>query len=239
MEELLEGRFSWAFFFTMAFILLGLFFLLKLLLRIMQNINMSGRYRNVIIRYLEHALLLFEPMVLVILSTIFILIYPRIHGIIAAIIGVGTLSQIRNYFHGRAILFDQQIGIGTPIRTKSAAGKVTAIGRLGIRVRNSKGLHFVNYASLLNSGYSLSSEEKIGGYYKLEVTANGHEDSKEKQRAKLKSLLISSPYIDVDHVPRISQKDEKMLVRVSVRNKEHLSDLIRLLEDREYHTSMA
>ena len=57
--------------------------------------------------------------------------------------------KYENYFHGRAILFAQQIGIGTPIQTKTVAGKVTEVGRLGIRIRNSEGLHFVNYASLL------------------------------------------------------------------------------------------
>ena len=238
MEQLFEARFSWAFFFTSVLILVGLFFLLRLCLRITQNVNISGRYRSVMIRYLEHAILLFEPLALVILLTIFVLIAPRIHGIIAMIIGVGTIAQIRNYFHGRAILFDQQISLGTPIKTKLAAGRVTDVGRLGIRVRNSEGLYFINYASLLNDGYSLSSEEKIGGYYQLEVIPIEENESKERQLELLRSLLIASPYIDVDNSPSIEQEGRSFLVRISVRNKEHLNDLIRLMQDRGYQTSM-
>ena len=50
----------------------------------------------------------------------------------------------------------------------------------------------------------------------------------------LMRLLIASPYIDTDHAPEIEQKEEYMKVRISVRNKEHLHDLMRLLEDRNY-----
>jgi len=82
----------------------------------------------------------------------------------------------------------------------------------------------------------MSSGEKIGGYYHLTITQMESEEST-ASLSEVSHLLISSPYVDGDHKPKITRSlsdPEEIDIKLLVKEESHLHDLISLLSEHGY-----
>ncbi len=236
MERYTSFDYTWGDLLTLTIVLLGLFFLLRIFLRIAVNISLGGVIRAFFIRGIKLILLIYEPLALVLLLGLFVMISPWVHGIIIAIVLLGTTGQIRNFFEGSVILSDPKVIVGAPLVIGNTRGNVTKLGRLGLYLRNQKGLHFVNYATMLRKGYTHSTEHTSKGHYQLSVL-DDRKDKKPPIGTALEQLISTSPYIEAADQPYIrvhKTEDNRAIVRLTVRNIEHLEDLTALLQDQGF-----
>lgn len=236
MEYFLTDRYNWVHFLTFVAILLGVYFLLKLLIRIGLNIRLVGKAQSYILGILQTLLLVFEPVAIVILLGVFVLISPQLHGILVAFVLLGSVSILRSYVNGRIILFDKEIGVGSALQTSNNAGTVTEMGRLGLKVRSKTGKHFINYSSLIKDGYALSTNENVGGNYQLSLEDIREEDG-HAMNEELHLILSTSPYLEAEDqlkIEEVTSNPKKASVSLTIRNKKHLQDLIALLYARGY-----
>ena len=86
----------------------------------------------------------------------------------------------------------------------------------------------------------MSSGEKIGGYYRLNITREKSEAGY-NYLSELSNMLISSPYVDGDHKPEIKRSihaQDTIDVRLLVKEEQHLNDLIALLREHGYQSKI-
>lgn len=236
-EGILDSYFSWGDFIFFAFLLVVFYFFLQFLERILDRYKVFGKYQNSVKSFIHHTFLIYEALAYLILGSVFILIKPIFHGILALIVLVGGFAHIKNYLSGRIVHFDDSISVGKRIKTTDNQGIISQMGRLGLKVRTSKGLQFINYSKLVADGYTLLSGEQVGGFYQLNIQPK-EESEKKNSITHLLDLLNSSPYLDWNHKPQIlPSKDNSKAVkaRVIVKEERHLHDLISLIQEWGYN----
>jgi hypothetical protein len=137
---------------------------------------------------------------------------------------------------GRILLLNQHISEGTILKIKTGEGIVTNMGRMGLDLQTNEGLHRVNYASILEDGYTLVASDEIGGFYQLRVSCDT--DSKINHATRLADLLATTPYIDWGHKPDVLSLDDahkQIEIRVLIKEENHLHDLISLIKEWGYN----
>lgn len=240
LKDFLTIHYNWGdlIFWTILLTLLygGLLFLRK----IINNISFVGRLRSMVRKFLDAFLILFEPIGLLVLVSIFIMIKPAFHGLMIGILGILGFEHIRNYFHGRLMMSNQALRIGRLIKIRNEEGIITELGRLGIEVRSDDGVHYLPYHALVKNGYVLSSGDKIGGYYHLMIEPMT-QSANINHFMELSDILTSSPYVDGDHKPEINRSigsDHKMQAKILVKEEGHVHDLIAVLEENGYQSAI-
>ena len=187
LDQLFELNYTWTDLFLLIILLGLLYFLLIFLRRIIPSLSFLGRLRSSFRKFLDKVISLYEPLVILLVVGVFIMIKPGFHGLMIGALGVFTLDHVRNYFQGRLYLTNKTLQVGRRIKVKGSEGVIVKLGRFGVDVRTDEGLSFLPYQMLIKQGYVMSSGEKIGGYYHLNIT---HEDPKE---SSLSCLLYTSP----------------------------------------------
>ena len=178
----------------------------------------------------------YETVSILLILVVFFLIKPALHGLILiAVLGMG-FQHLRNYVHSRLFHIMGHVKKGLHIKVDDQKGIITHMGRLGIEMKSDVGLHQIPYDTLVKKGYILSSGERIGGYYRLQV--NAKEGTLDRQRIQeLIHVLYSSPYVDSSYRPEIvrSLSDHDMIdVKLLVKEEHHIRDLIEVLEEQGY-----
>lgn len=233
-------QYNWGDWLTTAMGLAALYFALRFFDRRLVRTPFFGRYQGQVQRIIKTVLLVYEPIVLLVLGVGFVFINPLFHGLGLGIALLAGFAHLRDYLSGRVVQFDKNIKMGTRLSTGELNGFIAKMGRLGLRLANNKGLHYINYSKLLTDGYLLHSGEQIGGYYRLKISPKTTSD-KIPSGEKIMDMLIAAPYLDWEHKPDFyfSQKDPSQLnARVSVKEEDHLNDLILLIGEWGYHTEI-
>ncbi|MEO1516306.1 MAG: hypothetical protein AAFV95_14885 [Bacteroidota bacterium] len=242
MEELLNDiQFSWTDLLLISLALVGFYFLLGFLRKIISNTTVLGRSSRTIKDIIATILLIYEPMVLLVVGTVFLLINPLFHGVILLVLLLSTFPYVKNYTSGRIVQFDPAIRLGNRLGTRLYEGVIAETGRLGLRLRNSEGLHFITYSNLLTDGYSLLASEEIGGYYRLRIKAKDSE-SKIDHELRLRDLMATNPFLDWNHRPELRLVDNEeatFLAKILVKEDSHLSDMVSLIREWGYQCTTA
>ncbi len=234
-DRLDDLTFSWRYFFIVAGFLLVSYTLLRLLKRYLGIRNSFGKYQKGIESTIYHILLIYEPMVLLVLTSIFVMINPVFHGLMALILIIFGFTHIRSYFHGRVILFNNAVKTDREIRTNNLQGIIAKKERLGLKIKTIEGVHFVAYSDLTRDGYMLLSGEDISGFYELMIEPKEF-DEKQNYIHQLTDQLAIVPYLDWTHKPEITiDETHKIKARVVVKDDNHVNDLIALINDWDYY----
>ncbi|HHG86168.1 MAG TPA: hypothetical protein ENJ82_15570 [Bacteroidetes bacterium] len=236
MEELIVSRISWLQFLLSASALLGLFFLLRFTVQLLGRISLPWLNLGPSRKALFFVQVLYEPLALLLAATLFFLVRPVSNGLLILLIGMATFSHIRNYFSGRMIALQNNLKVGLRIRVGGKLGRVSRIGRLGIRLQSNDGLHYLDYGQVLSPGYTLVSGEDVAGLYRLRVTTNETENKKLNSEHFM-DLLSTSPYLDWNCIPEIlnpKESQDMVETRVLLREEDHLQDLVRLIREWGY-----
>ena len=135
---------------------------------------------------------------------------------------------------------DKNITVGNRINVDKQKGVISDMGRLGLKLKTEKGTQYFNYSKLMADGYLLLSGEEIGGFHRLKIIPK---EPKEKvnYQLRLMDMFASTPYLDWNYKPTLTTTNEENLAinaKIMVREKEHLQDLIKLIEERGYTCSV-
>ena len=231
-------QYTWGNWLTTLLALAVFYLLLRFLHKRLIGINFFGKHQSRVQRIIHAILLVFEPLAMLILGIGFILINPLYNGLALGLMLLAGFNHFRNYANGRIVLFDKNIKAGTKIATGNLSGIISKMGRLGLRLKNEKGVHFINYSKLMSEGYLLRSGEEIGGYYKLKIFPKENEKI---SREKIMDQLSAAPYLDWNIKPDLSfskKKETQLNARVTVKEKSHLLDLLMLIEEWGYEAEV-
>jgi len=235
-DQLIHIDYNWTDLIFLTIVLVAIYAILIFTKRVISGISWVGRLRSTIKKIVNTLVILYEPLSILIVISVFVMIKPAFHGLIVGIIGVVGFSHLRNYFHSRLIQTGKALKTGRRIRVLDQVGIITDLGRLGIQIRSDDGLHYIPYHELVSRGFVLSSGDKIGGYYNLQVDPKDEEHI-DQDMQRLSNILISSPYVDGDYKPEISRSitlDGKINVRLLVKEESHIHDLMSLLEENDF-----
>ncbi len=239
MESLLIPLFGWMDLLFAALLLYAVYALLFLLLDRLEKTKRPEGFRARVHQGIAIALLLYEPLVILILIMIFVFINPLVHGLIALLLIVAGFSRIRDYLSGRIVLFTPLISVGKRMKTENYTGVISRINRIGLYLQTGEGLHFVNYTTLLTHGYSLITGKDIGGYYQLLLSPP---EGKEDPLRELADRLTTTPYLDRSFRPELAYAEygkDRIQARLSVREEKHLTELLALLQEWGYPATIA
>ena len=240
MEYLLQSHFTWWHCFTVVIALLASYFILQFAKQVLENTRLAGDARLFLINGIEWILVFYEPFVILLLLSAVILVNPPFHGMLAALVIVGSFTHIKNYISGRIMQLDKNITVGNRINVDKQKGVISDMGRLGLKLKTEKGTQYFNYSKLMADGYLLLSGEEIGGFHRLKIIPK---EPKEKvnYQLRLMDMFASTPYLDWNYKPTLTTTNEENLAinaKIMVREKEHLQDLIKLIEERGYTCSV-
>ena len=224
MENLFAVHFSWADFFVAAILLWTLFFLLRFIAGFLSKTTFLKRYRIRVIKAIHAILLIYEPLVLLILSSIFVWINPAIHGSIMILLLLVNFNYLKSYITGRIIQLNNALSVGNRLSIQGVQGILSKVGRLGLHLKTSKGLQFFSYTHLFQEGFMMLSGEEIGGFYQLKITPSESMD-KADYKERFLDLLITAPYLDRNFKPEVRQSGEfpeTLNAKVAVKEENHL-----------------
>lgn len=240
MEEFFTNNISWTDFIVTAVLLIAAYFLLKLLQRLIMGLRLPYRYERPAEQTIHYILLVYEPLVVLILTVTFVLVNPVFHGLLIGLLAVVGFRQLRNYASGMLLQLGGQLTAGTKVTIGERTGILFRTERFGVRLQTSKGIHYISYQQLLDRGYMIASGENVGGFYRLKIMPQV-EDAKLSEPSVM-DLLATAPYLNWNHQPEpiLSEKKPNQLnVRVSVREERHLQHLIHLIESNGYEVRTA
>jgi hypothetical protein len=233
MDLLLYRYFGWFDLVVAALLLYGSYALLYVIRGRLENSKRAEGFRAAAYRVITPLLLLYQPLTVLILATIFVFINPLVHGLLLLVVVAAGFPRLRDYLSGRVILFNPLVSVGKRVRTSAATGVISRISRIGLYLQTAEGLHFVNYTTLLTQGYSLITGKNIGGYYQLLLTPPPERDHPIQD---LLDRFTTTPYLDRSYRPEISpgKGDGRIHARVSVREEQQLTELLSLIGEWGY-----
>jgi len=233
----MDGQLTWLNFLLAAIVLLGIYFLLRFADKRLSNAVLSNPFFDALKNVVHYGLLIYEPLVIVVLGSVFVLINPILHGVIIGGIAIISFQHLRNYVTGRLIQLDNHVAIGKQIKLQLQEGIISEIGRTGLYLQTTSGRHFIPYQEVYTTGYTLTNREEVGGFYQLRI-----ETPEDKRGAnQLLDLMATIPYLDWNHQPKISADSETeniLRVQVSVKEEKHVHELITALHEWGYQCSM-
>jgi len=244
MNELMSNMeiytLSWGFCFFCFILLIGLYFGLLILSRIVRRTNFFGEAQNQIDKALQFALKIYEPVALTILLVIVVLVNPILHGLIALIFLVLGYTPIKNYISGQLFLLAHNLNKGQRVKVGDSTGVIDRMGRTGLYLQTAEGARFINYSSLLSDGYMMLKGEKIGGLHELQIRPK--DTAKGDHLSVIQNKLFSCPYIDWNLKPNVKKEEEtedSYQVQVLVREDQHINYLMQLINEWGYDCSLA
>jgi hypothetical protein len=237
---LLEGTFSWPGFFTLVAFQVVLFFVLRMVRRLLNRTSNWGKAMSLIRQFVHYTLLIYEPLAVILIASAFVWINPPFHGFMLGLVLILAFGHLRNYISGRLLLLNPLLAPGRHMSNGSSKGIVTDIGRQGISLQTQDGVHFVRYAQLIGEGFTIDPGEEIGGYFNLKIS---WQESLEAADPILhfQDLLASAPYIDRKFKPEINTHisgDKNFQIKVLFQEENHLYELLSLIREWGYDSQI-
>lgn len=240
ISSLIEGTLSWTGFFTLVAVQVALFFLLRLADRVLVRVTAWGRLMRFIQQLVHYILLIYEPLAVILIASAFVWINPPFHGLMLALLLMLAFGHLRNYISGRLLLLNPIFAPGRRMSNGPTSGIITDIGRQGIALQTTEGLHFVRYAHLIASGYTIDPGDEIGGYFNLKISTTDKLNVSEPV-LHFQDLLSSAPYIDRKYKPEINTNmgsDNNFQVKVLLQEENHLYELMSLIQEWGYDSKI-
>lgn len=189
----------------------------------------------IINKVFENFLLIYDPLVLLLLLSTLIGVKPSMILPIVVILLIISHRHWCNYISRSVVMINKRIKQGVYIHSGDVNGKVIKFGKLGTEVQTQKGIHMLSYQSLLDKGYTISGGDEISRLYTI-IFVNEIKGNKDPE-TRLLDQLANTPYIDWSSIPEIGVSGihkDKITLRVVLRDKSHLDDIVSLLREWQY-----
>lgn len=246
MRNLTVPNYHWYDLFLVALLLYLVWLLLRLVHNRLERGSLYGRYQRRVTYWVGVALLLYEPLTILTLVAIFVFINPLPHALLVLVTAALTFGRLRDYVSGRIVLFNPLIRPGKRFSAAGQTGVISRIGKVGLYLQQGEKLRFVNYTDLLAGGFSLSTGQEVGGFYQLNVRGPG---GGSKVMDDLSDRLLTAPYLSRDFRPELRPAPAPangepggathIRARVRLSEERQLTDLLALLEEWGYPTTVA
>ena len=239
MLENFNSQFSLGDFIVVTLALLVFYFLLRSANRLLSSGTFKKSWQTKVQQVVHYLLLVYEPLAIIVLVSAFILLNPLFDGLLIGLLLIAGFTHVRNYTSGWLILADSNMAIGKKLKTGSLQGIISKLGRLGLHLQTSEGIHYISYSKLQGQGYAMIAGEEIGGFYYLKITPQ--DDQKAGNHAlRIMELLTSAPYVDRNHKPELLPNKENSCLeaRVLLKEETHLYELMGLIEEWGYKAAV-
>lgn len=228
MEKLLEPHFSWTFFgFLLILASLG-YLILRALHRKINDLTFNRKVERIIYLSTQRILVIYEPLAVIILASIWVLVNPVWHGILMLFLVASAFPHVRNYVTGRLIRLSNELSVGKNIIVQNEQGTISQLAPLGVYIMMNSGLRYFNYNQLAKQGYTIVSGSDLGEYCTIAVTLQ-EENDRQKQQQWLIHMLMASPYIDSNYPPKLLDRGA---------NDNHKTSIKLLLHKGNYHNHL-
>ncbi|MEL6388746.1 MAG: hypothetical protein AAFQ02_01180 [Bacteroidota bacterium] len=235
IDTLLQYEATWSHLLLVLILLFGLGILLRIAHRVLRSTDYLPRYTKRLREAMRIVLIVYEPVALTIMTSLFVLVNPVLHGIITFIILIGSIGIIRSYLSGRVVRWDADLKTSMQITTDDKVGLISNLGRVGIRIKNEKGVQYVSYRKLMDDGYMLSSGDFGGRYHTIYINTDGSTQTHDRTVSEIEELILASPFVEADPATAVSHDDETGIkLRVLVRDQQHLTHFMRSLRAKNY-----
>lgn len=234
MERLLEPHFSWLFFSIFALIVGLIYMLLRILYQKIQFSTLNRNLERVLFGLLERTFIIYEPVAIVLLTSVWVLVDPVWHGILTLFLIIITFPHIRNYMTGRIIWISNDIKIGKTILLGKEQGTVSKLAALGIYIMMDNGRRYFTYSQFAEQGYTIVSGSDLGEYCMVSIQLDKNKNPKQQKKWLLHMLMVA-PYIDTSYYPNLIESEENQVkFKLLLGNGNYHQHLIGLIEDWGY-----
>ena len=236
MNYFLETSYGWANLIGIAVLLFLIYLALLVLKLLLDRFDLLGSNQKRVNTALHYLLLIYEPVAGLLLASVFVMVSPRMNGLILLLSLILGGGYFKNYIAGRFICRDESFGKGKRIAVNGTEGVIYEPERFGVQIQTKRGRHFVSYSKMAGEGYTILGGEQIGETLHLSLAANNTKNRK-NHKEYLADRLASVPYLDRLQKPilEISEEDpDKIQVHLPVRDANQSGDLRRLLNDWGY-----
>ena len=233
INAIIEGRISWPGFLSLLLIMVLLYSLLRLGNQLLGRTANWGRALSVVKAVAHYAMLIYEPMAVIVLTGAFVMVNPVYHSVLIILLLLLAFSHLRNYISGRLMQLNPLIAPGRRMSCRSHKGIIIDIRRQGIALQTRDGIQFVSYSQLLTDGYAVEPGDEIGGYYKLKISWEKIQEVSDPA-SYFGDMLTSSPYLNRVFKPEIIADDNRsncLQVKVLLQEESHLYELIALIKE--------
>jgi hypothetical protein len=235
MENTILAILDWSDFLKVIVLLAAIYFGILLLKYMSRHSSILRRIEAKTSKQLKSISILYEPIIVIIITLVIIKINPILYGLIIAALLAIAYQPIKNYIDGKIFLLNNIVKKGQHIYIFNEDSTIQTIGRFGIVLTNGKGSRFIHYSQLAKENYTLLKGVSTGSFHQLLVTAN---DTNAKKTAYgmdfLMEKLLDCPYLNWTFKPDIqpSETDHETYVLEILLNKDsHLNYMIQLITE--------
>ncbi|MCP4439989.1 MAG: hypothetical protein GY810_13675 [Aureispira sp.] len=239
MEKLLEPQFSWASF-GLLLVLVGLgYVILRAIHRKINSLTLNRNLERILFLGNQRILIIYEPIAIIVLSSVWVLVNPLWHGILALFFIVVAFPHIRNYMTGRLTRISNELAIGKNIIVQKEQGTISQLAPLGIYIMMDNGLRYFTYNQLATEGYTIVSGSDLGEYCTLAIKLHEGEDS-QKQCQWLLHMLMAAPYTDSSYQPTfLDRSDIQANIKLLLQKGNYQDHIAALVNDWGYNCQLS
>lgn len=229
---------SWSRWFTLILLLVALYFVVGLLVGILEYSARQGRFLHLLKKGLKIFQVLLEPFGVGVVLMTFALINPLVNGSLLVVILALSYIPLRNYLFGRFFVLNNMFTEGERIKVNGHEGTIQSVDRVGLRLQIQEGVNFVNYYTLINRGFVKLEGDRLESIKSLEIIPQ--ENLAHHSLQDLKDKIFTCPYTDWYYQPNISTDDTRedgqvvYNARLRVSKDQHLQHLMALIKEWGY-----
>lgn len=228
--ETINELYNWRGLLTLIAFLIACYWLLKLVIYLIENIGRKTGIKRTILAIIEKVLLIFKPVATALILLDFISINYITHSLLLIIVSVFGYKHIKNYINGVFLKINPLIKKGALIEIGSNQGEIKDLMLFGLVINSETGERFFNYSMIENNGFSVKSNENSLLRQTLHVTT-------EKTKEAILDILFENPILNFDDQPivRITEVENNYKLQFTLEPGVTTEDLIAFLK--EYNIS--
>lgn len=230
----MEANISWFNFFTIIAILIGIYILLRMVLRFLPQVFKRKSIINKSMLVINKTIEVYKPLAILIVLLSFVSINYKVHGVLFLLFLIVTFSHIKRYIYGVLFKINPLVNIGSNISTGKFKGHISKFLFFGLVINEDDGNRFINYSYIDKNGFSINQNDNTS----LKRTIYIYDQEK---IAPILDLLFENPNIDFNNKPIIKKiPNEKTLqLQIALENGAKMEALIEYLNQNNIKTSLA
>ena len=138
-------------------------------------------------------------------------------------------EPIENYFYGIYFKLNSKLDLDSSISVGEVSGTIREYARIGIWLNTDRGLRFVTYKNLYTKGFTINNSSHISRLFEMVLVGKDGIDT-----ARLRSLLQGSPYLDGNQRLIIERDEDKIKLKLNLRNRDHFQEVMAFLRENNY-----
>lgn len=185
--------------------------------------------------FLNRLKIIIEPIIIIYLTGAFISINIIYHGLILLVLIIIFFPNLRDYFTGRIMLFNNNLRINKKIKINDEYGIILKEGKFGIQIRTEQGQTYIGFSKLFNDGYTLRNDNEGSELCFIKISSEKNINLDNLKQSILE-FFTTIPYIERSYKPLIksSEKDNSVKIKVLLKKNISVDYLLKLLAENNF-----